>query len=129
MADWFALMSLGHEVSAVGSSDSHPLRTSPVGHPRTCFQFGHDDPTKLSTRAVRDALAGADPIIRGGLYMTVAGPGGERPGETVTTPDGEATFLVTVQASSWIAADTLETIVNGKTVAMEPLLPIGSGPG
>ena len=106
MADWFALMSHGHEVSAVGSSDSHPLRTSPVGHPRTCFQFGHDDPTKLSTRAVRDALAGADSTISGGLW-----------------------FLVTVQAPSWIAADTLETIVNGKTVAMEPLLPIGSGPG
>jgi hypothetical protein len=128
VADWFALMNHGHKVSAVGSSDSHHLRTSPVGYPRTCFQFGHDDPTKLTTKAVRDALAGADSTISGGLFMTVAGPGGERPGETVTTPDGAATFLVTVQAPSWIAADTLETIVNGKTVAMEPLLPIGSGP-
>jgi hypothetical protein len=128
VADWFALMNHGHRVSAVGSSDSHHLRTSPVGYPRTCFQFGHDDPTKLSTKAVRDALAGANSTISGGLFMSVAGPGGEQPGATVTTASGSATFLVTVQAPSWISADTLETIVNGATVSMEPLLPIGVGP-
>lgn len=128
VADWFALMNHGHKVSATGSSDSHHLRTSPVGYPRTCFQLGHDDPTKLTPKAVRDAVAGADSTISGGLFMTVAGPGGERPGATVMTAGGSATFLVTVQAPSWIAANTLETIVNGKTVAMEPLLPIGAGP-
>ena len=129
VADWFALLNHGHKVSAIGSSDSHHLRTSPVGYPRTCFQFGHDDPTKLSPKAVRDAIAGADSTISGGLYMTVAGPGGERPGATVMTADGTAKFLVTVHAPTWIAADTLETIVNGKTLSMEPLLPIGAGPG
>lgn len=127
VADWFALMNYGHRVSAVGSSDSHHLRTSPIGYPRTCFQFGHDDPTKLSPKAVRDALASADSTISGGLYMTVAGPGGERPGATVMTAGGTATFVVTVQAPSWIAADTLETIVNGKTLSVEPLLPLGVG--
>ena len=48
MADWFSMLSHGKNVWAVGNSDSHHIRTSPVGYPRTCIRFGHDDPEKLS---------------------------------------------------------------------------------
>ena len=48
--DWVALLKSGKRVSAVGNSDSHHLRSSPVGYPRTCFPFGHDDPSKLTYR-------------------------------------------------------------------------------
>ncbi len=129
VADWFALLNHGHLMGAVGSSDSHHLRTSPVGYPRTCLYFGHDDPTKLSPEAVRDAVKSGGSTVSGGLLMTVAGPGGERPGQTVQAAGGTATFLVTVEAPSWIDADTLETIVNGETMKVEPLLPLGDGPG
>jgi hypothetical protein len=129
VADWFALLNHGHQVGAVGSSDSHHLRTSPVGYPRTCLYFGHDDPTKLSAEAVRDAVASGNSTISGGLLMSVTGPGGERPGQTVSAKGGSAVFLVTVDAPSWIGADTLETIVNGETVKVEPLLPLGEGVG
>jgi hypothetical protein len=90
--------------------------------------FGHDDTTALTPAAVRDALASGAANISGGLTMTVLGPNGERPGQTVSAPPEGATFTVTVQAPSWIAADTLETIVNGETVSVEPLLPLGAGP-
>ena len=129
VADWFSLLNFGHRVWAVGSSDSHHLRTSPVGYPRTCMAFGHDDPSALTPNAVRDALRSGASTISGGLTMTVAGPAGERPGETAAAPGGAATFTVTVEAPSWINADTLETIVNGETVKIEPLLPLGAGPG
>ena len=33
-----------------------------------------------------------------------------------------------MQGASFIKGDTLETIVNGVTVATEPLLPLGAGP-
>jgi hypothetical protein len=128
VADWFALLNHGHRVIAVGSSDSHHLRTSPVGYPRTCMVFGHDDPKQLSALIVRDAIRSGMSTVSGGLTMTVTGPGGERPGETAVAPSGTATFLVTVEAPSWIAADSLEIIVNGATMGVEPLLPIGAGP-
>lgn len=128
LADWFALLNHGRTVWATGSSDSHHIRTSPVGYPRTCMWFGHDDPTKLTPEVVRDALLSGDSTIGGGLYMTVLGPGEEHPGQTVKTGGAEATFVVTVEAPSWLAADTLETIVDGETVAVEPLLPLGAGP-
>jgi hypothetical protein len=127
VADWFAMLNHGKTIWAVGSSDSHHLRTSPVGYPRTCLRFGHDDPTKLSPSLMRDAVLSGAATISGGLYMTVVGPNSEGPGQKVVSADGKATFLVTVQAPSWMAADTLETIVNGVTVSTEPLLPIGTG--
>ena len=82
----FSLLNFGHRVWAVGSSDSHHLRTSPVGYPRTCMAFGHDDPSALTPDAVRDALRSGASTISGGLTMTVAGPAGERPGETAAAP-------------------------------------------
>lgn len=125
-ADWFSMLARGRTVWAVGSSDSHHLRTSPVGYPRTCLRFGHDDPKKLSGEAVRDAILAGASVVSGGLYMTVTGPGGERPGEKVIAPTGKATFLVTVEAPSWMPAEELEIIVDGETVSTEPLLPIGA---
>jgi hypothetical protein len=127
VADWFAMLNRGKTVWAVGSSDSHSLRTSPVGYPRTCLYFGHDDPKKLSPTIVRDAVLSGASTISGGLFMTVTGPNGERPGQSIVAADGKATFVVTVEAPSFMTADTLETIVNGATVATEPLLPIGAG--
>ena len=127
VADWFAMLNHGKTIWAVGSSDSHHLRTSPVGYPRTCLYFGHDDPKKLSPTIVRDAVLSGASTISGGLYMTVTGPNGERPGQSVVAADGKATFLVTVEAPSFMSADTLETIVNGVTMTTEPLLPIGAG--
>jgi hypothetical protein len=129
VADWFSLLNHGRTVWAVGSSDSHHIRTSPVGYPRTCLWFGHDDPAKLTAGAVRDALLSGAATVSGGLFMTVTGPGGEKPGQTIEmSPGAAATFTVTVEAPGYIAAETLETIVNGVTVNEEPLLPIGSGP-
>lgn len=128
VADWFSLLNHGKTVWAIGSSDSHQVRTSPVGYPRTCMRFGHDDPAKLTPSAVRDALRAGHATISGGLTMTVTGPGGKGPGDTVATTGGKATFSVTVEGPSFVGADTLETIVNGVTVATEPLMPIGAGP-
>ncbi|MEZ4309721.1 MAG: CehA/McbA family metallohydrolase [Polyangiaceae bacterium] len=129
VADWFSLLNHGQKRWAVGSSDSHHLRTSPVGYPRTCMYFGHDDPTKVTLSGVRDAVRSGDTTISGGLYMTVLGPGGEHPGQTATVDaNGEATFTVTVDSPSWLKGETLETIVNGVTVSTEPLLPLGAGP-
>jgi hypothetical protein len=130
VADWFSMLNHGHKFWAVGSSDSHHLRTSPVGYPRTCLFFGHDDPTKITGAAVRDAVKSGDSTISGGLYMTVAGPNGEHPGQDITVDaGGEAAFTITVRSPGWIVPDQLETIVNGVSVTTEPLLPMGAGPG
>ncbi|MEM1034679.1 MAG: CehA/McbA family metallohydrolase [Myxococcota bacterium] len=125
--DWFALLRAGRRVTAVGNSDSHSMRTSPVGYPRTCFTFGTDDPRQLTDLAVRDALLSGDSVVAGGLMLTVTGPDGARPGATLVS--GEATFEVGIQAPSWIEADSLEVIVSGVTVEEIVLTDEGTGPG
>jgi len=130
VADWFALLEAGMTVWSVGSSDSHHLRTSPVGYPRTCLSIGHDDPTKLTKEEVRDVIASGSSTVSGGLLMTVSGPNGEKPGQTVETgASAMATFTVTIETASYIGADTLEVIVNGQTVSTEPLMPLAGHAG
>jgi hypothetical protein len=119
--DWFALLNSGKRMWAVGSSDSHGLRTSPTGYPRTCLSFGHDDPTRLSPELLRDALRAGKATISGGLYLTVRGPDGESPGGEIRSAGGPVTLQVTVQSPKWLAAKRLETIVDGETVATEEL--------
>ena len=125
VADWFALLNAGMKVFAVGNSDTHTLRSKPAGYPRTCFMFGHDDPHQLSHEAVRDAVLEGRGNVSGGLFLTLAGPGGELPGESVTP--GMNTFMLTVESPSWIDATTIEIIVNGVTMSEVPVMPLGAG--
>jgi len=131
VADWFALLNTGKTVWAVGNSDSHSLSGSPVGYPRTCFQLGHDDPTRLSAEIVRDTLRAGKAVVSGGLTMSVVGPGGVGPGGTVPAGAGALDLEVVVQAPSWGAATTLEVIVDGQTQGTLPLQETtgGTGPG
>lgn len=129
VADWFALLNAGKKVWAVGSSDTHAIRSSPVGYPRTCLRFGHDDPRKLTQEAVRDSLRAGQATVSGGLYLTVEGPGGVGPGGTVTAMGDNLEFKVVVQAPRWLDASQLETIINGQTVNMSQLQEIVTPPG
>ena len=123
VADWFGLLNNGYRFVAVGSSDSHKLRTKPVGYPRTCMYFGHDDPTQLTPAAVRDAVIGGNSTISGGLYMTVEGPAGTAPGDSLVASNGNAHFTIRVQAPSWLQASELEVLVRGESVATVALQP------
>ncbi|MBX3191234.1 MAG: PHP domain-containing protein [Labilithrix sp.] len=124
VADWFSLLNAGKTIWAVGSSDSHSERSSPVGYPRTCLRFGHDDPTRLSAEIARDVLRSGNAVISGGLMMSVVGPDGNGPGATST----QGAYKVTVGAPSWLTAESLEVIVDGVTTQTLPLTPIAGPP-
>ncbi|MFO0740690.1 MAG: CehA/McbA family metallohydrolase [Labilithrix sp.] len=119
VADWFAFLNAGKKMPAVGSSDSHTLSTSPVGYPRTCMRFGHDDPRLLNPGVVRDTLRAGASTISGGLTMTVEGPGGITPGGTATAGQ----YKVVVSSPSWVVGTKLEVIIDGvttKTIDIDP---------
>jgi hypothetical protein len=127
--DWFALLNAGHTMWGVGSSDSHHVRSKPVGYPRTCLYFGRDDPAKLTADTVRDVLAKGTATVSGGLFMTVEGPGGVKPGGKISGKPAPADFTVSVHAASFVDATELEVIVNGVTQKTETLAPLGAGTG
>lgn len=129
IADWFSLLDAGKIYWAVGSSDSHEVRTDPIGYPRNYLFLGTDDLSTVTGTLVAQSIKQGNSTVGGGLFMTVVGPDASGPGDAVPFPGGTADFTVTVQCPSWVDADTLEVIVNGETVSEEPLLPIGAGPG
>ncbi len=121
VADWFSFLDRGRNVWAVGGSDNHSLRSGPVGYPRTCMYFDDPNPVALTPTTIRDALASGAAFVSGGLWLDVRGPTGERLGQTATASGTTATFTVAVMGSSWVPADSLELIVNGKTVETRTL--------
>ena len=124
--DWFALLNAGKIRWAVGSSDSHDISGTPVGYPRTCMYFGHDDPRRLTPERVRDVMRAGTAVISGGLSMTVEGPGGVLPGGTA----GAGEYKVVVASPAWLTPSALEVIVDGVTTEEINLLELpSSGPG
>lgn len=130
VADWFALLNGGRNIFAAGNSDSHHIHThGPMGYPRTCLHFGHDEPSKLTVEAVRSALASGAAYVSGGITLLVQGPNGELPGQTVASTAGKIKLQVTAQAPSWMSLTSLEVIVDGETVSTLELDDPGAGPG
>jgi hypothetical protein len=126
VASWFSLLATGKTVWAIGNSDSHHIKSTPVGYPRNCIQFGHDDPTKLTANIVRDQVRKGAFTVSGGLTIAAQGPDGKGPGET----SAAGAYKVTVQAPSWLSAATLETYVDGAaTPQTTPLTATTGGTG
>lgn len=127
VADWFSLLNHGRMLAAAGNSDSHGLRTAPAGWPRNCIRFGHDDPTRLTAEAVRDALARGESVVSGGLFMSVEGPGGALPGGSAP---GGGSFQIVVQAPGWLdtTGTTVEVIVDGVTKQTAAMVDSGASP-
>ncbi len=119
---WLSLLDHGRRVFAVGSSDSHELRGSPVGYPRTCIDVGTDDPRALTPTLVRDRLLAGRATISGGIFVDswvgAVGPGGDANGLGT-----QATVRVRVQAARWVDVDALDVVVDGVTVDTIEILP------
>ncbi len=126
VASWFALLGTGRQVFAVGSSDSHSLKGSPVGYPRTCIRMGTDDPRQINGDMIRDQLVAGHATVSGGIYVDVA-VGAVQPGDTATT-GARADVAIQVQAATWVDVDTLEVVVDGETVATIPITPGDADP-
>jgi hypothetical protein len=117
VADWFSFLSSGRRVFAVGSSDSHQIRETPVGYPRTCIALGVDDAPALRAMGagvVRDQLAAGHATISGGVFLEArAASGGAGPGDEVTGASARETVHVTVRAAAWVDVDRLRVYVDG----------------
>lgn len=124
---WFGLLDAGRPVFAVGSSDSHSVRGTPVGYPRTCVRLDTDDPRQVTGDLVRDQLAAGHATVTGGIFVD-ATVNGQGPGATVTTGP-TAVVEIRVQAASWIDVDEMEVFVDGESVDLTAIIPGDADPG
>lgn len=134
LEDWFALLSRGHRITAVGGSDTHAISSREVGWPRTYVCAKSDDPTKLDVRAFTEALRGGCATVSGGPFVVIEGhPAPEEsrgsPSKAAPVPmggllragSGRFSVEVRVQAPSWVSTDRLTLFVDGKPRAPIPL--------
>lgn len=121
--DWFSLLNQGRRVFAVGSSDSHDVRSTPAGWPRTCLRIGTDDPSSVTPEQVRDVTQAGRSTISGGIYAEVTGPSGVGPGEEATGVGPRASLEVRLFAAPRISVDRLEVFVDGQSTETIPILP------
>jgi len=128
VADWLGLLRAGRKVFAVGSSDSHGVRNSPVGYPRTCVDVGTDDPRQATGDLVRDRMAAGHHTISGGIYVS-ARVGSSGPGDTATGLGPTASVDVEIQAATWVDVDAIDVVVDGAIVDTIPVLPGDADPG
>ncbi|MFW6066837.1 MAG: CehA/McbA family metallohydrolase [Myxococcota bacterium] len=127
VADWLSFLDRGRRVFAVGSSDSHHIRGTFVGYPRTCLDLGTDDTGDVTPEVVRDTLAAGHATISGGIYVD-AEVAGARPGDEAVGVGESATLRVWVQAASWVDVDTIEVVVDGETALSFPIEPEDADP-
>jgi hypothetical protein len=127
VADWFGLLRAGRHVFAVGSSDSHGVKGSPVGYPRTCIPVDTDDPSAVSAALVRDRMAAGHHTVSGGIYVT-AQVGTAGPGDTASGLGPSAEVDVEIQAATWIDVDAIDVVVDGTVVDTIPIMPGDADP-
>ncbi len=115
LRDWIALLNNGHRVAAVGTSDSHTVG-DPVGQGRTYLASKTDDPSRIDTDGVIDALVAGRSSISLGLFATVD-VGGKSMGDTVTATEPTVRVRLRVAGPSWIAPRRAAVLLNGVQVA------------
>lgn len=137
LRDWMNFLSLGKVYTPVGNSDSHYLRKTPGGLPRTLVRVGDDSAsaiaagvddelyaTMLGDGAARDVIVTDGPMVR----VTRAGDDASVLGEVVDA-DGGVTLAIAVQTAGWVEIDTIEVFasstfdpVEGDHTALVPLV-------
>ncbi len=122
VADWLSFLDHGRRVFAVGSSDSHSIKGSPVGYPRTCMPLGTDDPHQVTPELVRSEIVAGHAMVTGGIYLDAA-VGDAGPGDEVTGAPAEVTLSLTIRAATWIDVDWIEVVVDGATFDTIAVLP------
>jgi len=121
MRDWFSMLNQGKALCATGVSDAHN-RNDGVGYSRTYLAVGTDDPAKVSTSEILDAVLAQRAVVSNGPFIRVTAGDRFPLGHTdlvTPSPDGTLVLDVQVLAASWIPVTRLELYANGRPVRLQ----------
>lgn len=79
--DWLGLVSRGHRVAPIGSSDSHDVSRHTVGQGRTYIPCDDTDPPAIDVDAACRAIAEGRTLVSMGLLVQVQLNGPYGPGD------------------------------------------------
>ena len=117
LRDWFGLLNRGYRYTAVGNSDSHRLVFQWAGYPRTYVRVVEDDPSRLNSDAVIEALRAGHAIVSAGPFVTTLVDGVAGPGDQLSVGASIPILEVSVRAADWVDVTRAEVWINGSVFA------------
>ncbi len=116
--DWMAALNSGHQITPVGSSDSHDVARHFVGQGRTYIRCDDSDPGDINVSAAAEAFVAGHVMVSYGLLTKMTAKGGAGPGDLERLSlDAEFVELdVDVLGPHWSQLDRIELFANGQRV-------------
>lgn len=116
--DWMALLNSGHQITPVGSSDSHDVARHFVGQGRTYIRCDDSDPGDINVAQAAQAFVDGKVIVSYGLFTELSVNGKHVPGETLSVSSDAQTIDVNVRVLGphWSQVDRIQLFANGVLV-------------
>ncbi|MHC4874886.1 MAG: CehA/McbA family metallohydrolase [Planctomycetota bacterium] len=116
--DWMAALNSGHQITPVGSSDSHDVARHFVGQGRTYIRSDDSDPGDINVAQAAQAFVDGKVIVSYGLFTELSVNGRHAPGETLSVAADAQTIDVNVRVLGphWSQVDRIQLFANGVLV-------------
>lgn len=113
--DWFGMLNAGHELTPIGSSDSHDVNRYIVGQGRTYIKSEDGDESHIDiARAMRNLLKG-EVMVSGGLLTKIVVNNDYGPGD-LAIGKRKIEVVVDVLGPAWSNADSVILYMNGSKI-------------
>ena len=121
--DWMALLNSGHQITPVGSSDSHDVARHFVGEGRTYIRCDDSDPGRIDVQKATQAFIDGEVIVSYGLFTELKVNGQHAPGGLlpVAVDENTVTVDINVLGPHWSQVDRVQLFANGVLVHDEEL--------
>jgi hypothetical protein len=119
LRDYFALVSRGDRVCALGNSDTHG-RNNGSGWPHNLVMVGEDRPERVTDAMVAAAIRAQRVLVSNGVVVRILAGGAVHmgAGDVVRATGGMLDVELDVQAAPWVDARSLVLFENGRPLAL-----------
>lgn len=125
--DWMTLLNRGHQVTPVGSSDSHDVSRYIVGQGRTYIRLGDSDSGKLDVDEATANFLQGRVLISYGLLAELTIDGKYQSGDLGAATGDKVKATVRVFGPHWTTATQVRLYANGALLREEEIPPAEGG--
>ena len=121
--DWFAMLNWGHNITGVGSSDTHDVSRFILGQARTYVECPDDTPAKIDVAKACESFRDMRAYISMGLLVKMKVDDKFRVGDVATGKNNSLKVAVQVLGPSWARADLVNLFANGHLIRTQAIKP------
>jgi hypothetical protein len=121
--DWFAMLNWGHNITGVGSSDTHDVTRFILGQARTYVECPDDAPAKIDVAKACESFRNMRAYISMGLLVKMKVDDKFRVGDLATGKNDRIKVAVQVLGPSWASADQVNLYANGHLIRTQAIKP------